>query len=70
MTKLTVTMKSPDALSEAINEAVAGVENEGERQEIKDWLRIKCQRWFEYGEYLTVDIDVDTEACVVRERRR
>jgi hypothetical protein len=48
--KFRVTMKDPDTLNDAIEEAV-------EKQ--------MCGRWFGYGEYLTVEIDTDAKTCTV-----
>lgn len=71
-------MKDPDCLIDAIEESIdedllnLGISDSDELQAIKE-LRIEkikaiCSKWFEYGEYLTVEIDTDKEACVVIER--
>ena len=67
-------MKAPDCLYEDISEEVAlecemlHLDNE-ETEIIKESHVEKVKqivsRWFEYGEYLTVEIDTDTETCAV-----
>lgn len=71
--KFTVTMKDPDTLSDAIQDAVKHENMEGMEEDEIEALRemraekIKklCRMWFEYGEYLRVEIDTDTKTCIV-----
>ena len=73
--KFRVTLKDPDVLHDAINEAVVGVVNKmigldaDERDAVVDRRQEKiaglCSQWFRYGEYLTVEIDTDAQTCVV-----
>jgi hypothetical protein len=65
-------MKDPDVLQDAIEEALenkpAGL-SEDEWEVVKDVRKEKiselCSKWFEYGEYLTVEIDTEAETCTV-----
>lgn len=75
--KIRVTMKDPDTLYEATTEAVAEdvkklslSEDEAEAIEEKRRNAVNdlASKWFEYGEYLTVEIDTDAKTCVVVER--
>ncbi len=76
--KFTVSMKDPDTLSDAIREAVTeevdAMEtlSEDEREIVVDARCDKvatvCGKWFEYGEYLNVEIDTHAETCMVIER--
>jgi hypothetical protein len=73
--KFQVTMKDPDtlhnAIREASTEAVAALdlESDEEREAVLeariDKVQTVCSKWFEYGEYLTVEIDTDAGTCVV-----
>lgn len=72
--KIKVTMKDPDVLDDAITEAVANgmgeaPRDEDEREALAEVRREKARKlaakWFEYGEYLTVEIDTDAGTCVV-----
>lgn len=72
--KFRVDMKDPDALSDSIDDAVEGdvalmSGDADERKAVAEVRRAKarelCGRWFEYGEYLTVEIDTDAGTCVV-----
>jgi hypothetical protein len=73
--KFRVTLKTPDALidaiSAAINDAVENVEDVEERAELKcqqeEQISRLCSKWFSYGEYLTVEINTETKTCVVVE---
>lgn len=75
--KIKVTMKDPDVLHDAIRrsvrnelEKIEGLD-EDERESMED-ARIekaadKCSRWFRWGEYLTVEVDIDAGTCTVLE---
>lgn len=73
--KFKVTMKDPDTLHDAIQEAVKAEVNklqglsEEEGQELiesrTERVAEECRRWFEYGEYLTVEVDTEAKTCVV-----
>lgn len=72
--KFRVTMKDPDTLHDAIREAVgAGSDLAGlpldERRALVE-IRVGkvnelCGEWFEYSEYITVEIDTDAKTCIV-----
>lgn len=78
--KFTVSMKDPDTLGDAIRDAVkdeleqnSSLEAE-EREALVDMRTEKisemcCRKWFEYGEYLAVEIDTEAETCVVQSRK-
>lgn len=69
--KIRVTMKDPDTLYDAIADAVqadtADIADEDERTAVKevrgDKARKVARKWFQYGEYLTVEIDTEAETC-------
>jgi hypothetical protein len=71
--KIRVTMKRPDALIEGIDDAVKALDLSGladdEAEAVRDLRKEKARdlalRWFEHGEYLTVEIDTEAETCVV-----
>lgn len=76
--KLRVTMKDPDGVCDAVMEAaqrsVAGMKlDEDEREQIEESRREKIgeqlQKWFEYGEYLEIDIDLDAGTATVVEQK-
>ena len=70
--KFTVSMKDPDTLHDAIVDAVSETVRdmpEDEREAVMD-CRIEkaeeiCSKWFEWGEYLKVEIDTDAQTCIV-----
>jgi hypothetical protein len=73
--KFIVTMKDPDALHDAVFEAVktevGGLELPDEEKELIKEARFKkvyelCGKWFEYGEYLRVEIDTESKTCTVQ----
>lgn len=72
--KFRVTMKDPDTLHDAIAEAVQAEvavlpldadEREIVAEERRAKVRDLCREWFNYGEYLTVEIDTEAKTCVV-----
>lgn len=74
--KFIVQMKDPDVLGDAIDEALADLKVEGlsddeleaVREKRKESISELTSRWFEYGEYLQVEIDTDAETCTVVKR--
>jgi hypothetical protein len=73
--KFTVSMKCPDALHEAIEEAVKkslpdiGMDDD-ERDAVaeKRYEKTKdlcVKQWFQYGEYIDVEVDTDAMTCTV-----
>lgn len=73
--KFKVTMKDPDTLGDAIDEAVraelktvAGLtdnEREGLVGDRRESVKAVTSKWFEYGEYLTVEIDTEAGTATV-----
>lgn len=71
--KFRVTMKDPDCLYDAVNEALD--KNMPPQLTREEWEQLKETRaenvrdiagkWFEYGEYLTVEIDTEAKTCTV-----
>lgn len=77
--KFEVTMKDPDGVYDCIQDAakewagqVTGVDEE-ERESLVESKHEKlqkiCKKWFEYGEYLTVEIDTEAESITVKPRK-
>jgi hypothetical protein len=75
MTKFRVTMKCPDALHDACQEAakdylesVSGIDDK-DRELLLDnregYLLQSAAKWFRHYEYLTVEIDTSAGTCVV-----
>lgn len=66
-------MKDPDCLYDAVNEALD--KNMPPQLTREEWEQLKETRaenvrdiagkWFEYGEYLTVEIDTEAKTCTV-----
>jgi len=69
--KFRVSMKDSDTLIDAINECVNELKIEGISEDELDAVKEKrkeeyqelCNNWFEYGEYLTVEIDTEEKTC-------
>lgn len=78
--KFQVSMKNPDALDEAIQEAartslLASKDIDDDEVGLLmehrcEKLRAICKQWFEHGEYLTVEIDTEANTCVVQREGR
>lgn len=77
--KFKVQMKDPDTLSDAVREAVAEQVKSisdlaSDEQEMLAESRTQavyeecCRKWFEYGEYLVVEIDTEAGTCAVVQR--
>ena len=73
MSKLQVTLKDPDTLYDAVEELLdeelkdlPADEAEAIREVRGEKYRAIAAKWFTYGEYLTVDIDLDKATIEVR----
>lgn len=71
--KIRVSMKTPDALHEAIKEAIdrSGVaKNDYDMcQLIEDRIIKIAKRWFSYNESVELEIDTEAETCTVLSNR-
>lgn len=68
--KFRVTMKNPDALYDGIRDAVSdehGVLDKTGSNKVRAVYE-SCKRWFDNGEYLTVEVDTEEGTCVVVEQ--
>lgn len=73
--KIEITLKDSDVLIDAVDDAldelkieeIDGEELEAVKEKRKEKILELCSRWFEYGEYLTVEVDTEKETCVVKE---
>lgn len=73
--KFRVHLKDPDVLHDEIDDAMkkdpslAAIADKDERDAVKEIRREKlhelCRQWFEYSEYLTVEIDTEAKTCTV-----
>lgn len=73
--KIRVNMKTPDALSEAVCEAVGPAEVDLDDDQtnydlIETITDMAKKKWFRYGECVTLEIDTDAGTCVVLENGR
>lgn len=78
--KFTVTMKDPDGVGASITEAVRAEVNgiaglsEQEKDDLVETRTDEAHKaigvWFQYGEYLTVEVDTDAGTCVVRKNNK
>jgi hypothetical protein len=73
--KFKVTMKDPDTLGDAIDDAVRAdlktvdglSDNERETllDDRRDAVKAVTAKWFEYGEYVTIEIDTEAGTATV-----
>lgn len=75
--KFTVTMKDPDGLDMSIDDAIQDDESlqtmaKDEQKAVigarKQRMRDVCKRWFEYGEYIRIEIDMEAGTATVLDR--
>lgn len=76
--KFRITMKDPDGVYDSLDDAATDAMNgenfpADEYETLRDMRRDKfkalCDKWFEYNEYLTVEINTEAETCVVVPRK-
>ena len=60
--KLTAKFKNPDAFEYAIEKALDNMEfdEENDRETVKERLSKQVNKWIEYGEYVTIELDLET----------
>lgn len=77
--KVSLSLKSPDGVSESINEAALSLLPEGYDAdadvellfaEAKASLREKFTRWIVYDEYVTIEIDTEANTAIVCEQNQ
>lgn len=60
--KIRLTMKTPDAIDYAIDDAIENAHIPVEDvEDVKDILRGKLAKWLRYGEVLSVEFDISLE---------
>ena len=68
--KIQVTLKDPDSLNDEITDGVVreypNEDPDIRAEKIAD-IRIMSCKWFKYGEYVTIEIDTETETAKVLE---
>lgn len=78
--KFTVTMKDPDGVGDSITEAVradidsieglSDDERAGLAERREEEVRAAIKAWFQYSEYLTVEVDTEAGTCMVRKNNK
>ena len=71
--KIKISFKDPDALHDCIDTELEDLKIEGlnekelevVREKRKEEITDLCAKWFEYGEYLVVEVDTEKETCEV-----
>lgn len=66
MSKIQLSVKDPDAIFEIINAHIPYEDTEAceaKREKFAD-------KWFEFGDYMVIEIDIETMACKLVERKR
>lgn len=62
--KFRITMKTPDALEDEINHQACS-DGSNAPDLVAASAMTTCERWFKYGEMVTLEIDTDSETCTV-----
>lgn len=63
--KFQVTLKCPDALEQKISDNLSDANNGYTSADEYHKIMNQCEKWFKYGELLTVEIDTEADTCVV-----
>jgi len=73
--KFSVTFKDPDGPADCVDEAVrkeiaamglTGDEADAVFELRREKVSTQIAKWFDYGEYVTIDIDTDADTATVR----
>ncbi len=73
--KFKITLKDPDGVQDCMDDAakeyaknvpdLSDEEREAVREKRRELIGAVCSKWFEYGEYLRVEIDTDAKTITV-----
>jgi hypothetical protein len=68
--KVSVTFKTPDAVADALDRElnIKGL-NDYEAEELLEQYQEKFEKWVKYGEYVTIDFDLDAGTASVQESK-
>lgn len=61
--KIQITMKDPDGVEDAISGSVVEYDEVRERDRVRNQLK----RWFRFGEYATIEVDLEAGTARVLE---
>ena len=64
--KVSVTFKTPDAVNEAVEEALQGATDQFVETRATE-LKRKLSKWINYGEYVTIEFDLEDSTATVLE---
>jgi len=62
--KIIITMKTPDIMEEIGTQITAALPEDAEEGLVEDMVEKLRAKWFKYGEYLAVEIDIEKGTCV------
>ena len=65
--KFKITMKDPDGFGNSLADAVADGNDGTDVEAVQEELEKLTSKWFEYSEYVTIEIDTDTGTARVCE---
>lgn len=68
--KLIVTLKTPDALDDAITEELEQFDDEEVREEAEEGVWNLVDKYFDYREYVSIEFDTVAGTATVLERQR
>ena len=63
--KIQITMKTPDAVTNALEYTDFSYIPEENRDSESERIYKLCKKWFQYGECVTLEVDTEKETCVV-----
>lgn len=75
--KIRITLKSPDALEDQVNRAIADAmpadaPDDDATDELHETLKLsvwkRLERWISYKEYVTIEFDLDAGTAIVLDR--
>lgn len=64
--KVSITFKTPNAVSDAIDREIDHDLDDYEAEELVEQWGEKFKKWVRYGELITVDFDLDAGTATVR----
>ena len=68
--KISLTFKTPDVVSDAVNALYEGeFSDDYDYEEKSEEAQQELSKWVQYGEYVTIDFDTDKGTAVVREEK-
>jgi len=65
-TKITVMFKTPDTITEAIEESISHITDEDAKEEARQDIAKKLSKFVKWSEFITIEFNLDSNTATVQ----